>query len=79
MNTIKSTLVLKEHYPDINIKVFYINIRALGKGFKELYMRSVLSGVQYIRGLPGTIEQLSDASLRVGVENTGTGNVELWA
>ncbi len=40
MNTIKSTLVLKEHYPDIDIKVFYIDIRAFGKGFEDLFMRS---------------------------------------
>jgi heterodisulfide reductase subunit A len=78
MNTIKSTLVLKEHYPDINIKVFYIDIRAFGKGFEELYMRSRRSGVHYLRGLPGTIEELSDGSLRVAVENTGTGKLEFW-
>ena len=78
MNTIKSTLVLKEHYPDININVFYIDIRAFGKGFEELYMRSRRSGVHYLRGLPGTIEELSDGSLRVAVENTGTGKLEFW-
>ena len=40
MNTIKSTLVLKEHHPDIEIQVFYIDIRAFGKGFEDLYTRS---------------------------------------
>ena len=40
MNTIKSTLVLKEHYPDMEIKVFYIDIRAFGKGFEDLYRKS---------------------------------------
>ena len=54
MNTIKSTLVLKEHYPDIEVKVFYIDIRAFGKGFEDLYLRSRRLGVQYFRGLPGS-------------------------
>lgn len=76
MNTIKSTLVLKEHYPDIDIKVFYIDIRAFGKGCEDLYLRSRRLGVQYVKGLPGTVEELTDRSLRVAVENTATGKLE---
>ena len=37
MNTIKDTLMLKEHYPDMEVKVFYIDIRAFGKGFEDLF------------------------------------------
>jgi heterodisulfide reductase subunit A len=77
MNTVKSSLVLKEHYPDINVKVFYIDIRAFGKGFEDLYKRSRQMGVHYIRGLPGTVEETEDRSLRVAVENTATGAIEL--
>ena len=76
MNTIKSTLVLKEHDPDIDIKVFYIDIRAFGKGFEDLYTRSRRQGVQYIRGLPGTVEEKEDGGLRLAVENTATGKLE---
>jgi heterodisulfide reductase subunit A len=77
MNTVKSSLVLKEHYPDINVKVFYIDIRAFGKGFEDLYKRSRQMGVHYIRGLPGTVEETEDRGLRVAVENTATGAIEL--
>ena len=76
MNTIKSTLVLKEHYPDIDIKVFYIDIRAFGKGFEDLYNRSRSLGVQYLRGLPGSVEELEDGTMRVAVENTATNKIE---
>lgn len=76
MNTIKSTLVLKEHHPDIEIKVFYIDIRAFGKGFEELYNRSRSLGVRYQRGLPGSVEEQADGSLRVAVENSATRKVE---
>jgi len=76
MNTIKSTLVLKEHYPDMVVKVFYIDIRAFGKGFEDLYNRSRSLGVQYVRGLPGSVEELPDGTMRVAVENTSTGRVE---
>lgn len=76
MNTIKSTLVIKEHYPDVEVKVFYIDIRAFGKGFEDLYKRSKRQGVKYIRGLPGSTEELADQSIRIAVEDTVSGKVE---
>jgi heterodisulfide reductase subunit A len=76
MNTVKSTLLLKEHYPDMDIKVFYIDIRAFGKGFEDLFKRSRRLGVHYIRGLPGNVQETPDGSLRVAVENTQTGKLE---
>ena len=77
MNTIKSTLQLKEHYPDIELKVFYIDIRAFGKGFEDLYRRSMGEGVHYLRGLPGAIrEDPETRDLILSVENTATGKLE---
>ena len=78
MNTIKSTLVLKEHCPDMDVKVFYIDIRAFGKGFEDLYKRSRRLGVHYLRGLPGTVEETPDGGLRVAVENTALGKIEFF-
>jgi heterodisulfide reductase subunit A len=77
MNTVKSTLMLKEHYPDMEIKVFYIDIRAFGKGFEDLYTRSRRLGVKYIRGLPGTVEEDDNKGLRVAVENTSHRRLEM--
>ncbi len=77
MNTIKNTLVLKEHYPDIEIKVFYIDIRAYGKGFEDLFRRSKGMGVRYIRGLPGSIkEDPKTKDLILSVENTATNELD---
>ena len=78
MNTVKSTLVLKEHHPDMDVKVFYMDIRAFGKGFEDLYKRSRRLGVHYVRGLPGTVEETADRSLRVAVENAATGALEFF-
>ncbi len=75
MNTIKSTLVLKEHHPEIDIKVFYIDIRAFGKGFEDLYTKSRSLGVQYIRGLPGSIVETCENGLRVAVDNGARGKI----
>lgn len=73
MNTIKSAIMLKEHYPDIEVKVFYIDIRAFGKGFEDLFRRSKSMGIRYIRGLPGSIrEDAQSGELILTVENTAT-------
>jgi len=77
MNTVKDSLLLKDHYPDMDIKVFYMDIRAFGKGFEDLYMRSKEAGVRYIRGLPGEVELDDNGTLRVYVENTSSGELEM--
>jgi len=79
MNTIKETLQLKEHYPDVEITVFYIDLRAFGKGFEELLRRSREAGVRYVRGLPGAvIEDPDTGNLIVSVENTTAGRLEQY-
>ena len=55
MNTIKDSLLIKEHWPETEIYVFYIDIRAFGKGFEDLYRRAKSEGVKFIRGLPAEI------------------------
>ena len=77
MNTIKDSLLINEHYPDTEVYVFYIDIRAYGKGFEDLYRRSKEAGVHYIRGLPGEVTENPDSkNLKVRVENTTTSRVE---
>jgi heterodisulfide reductase subunit A2 len=77
MNTIKDTLMLKEHYPDMEVKVFYIDIRAFGKGFEDLFQRSKGKGVKYIRGLPGDVqEDPQSQGLILFAENTSTNLLE---
>ncbi len=77
MNTVKDSLLLKDHYPDVDVTVYYMDIRAFGKGFEELYMRSKAAGVRYVRGLPGEVEEdPTTHDLRVFVENTTAGRLE---
>jgi heterodisulfide reductase subunit A len=77
MNTIKDSLLIKEHHPDTEIYVFYMDIRAYGKGFEDLYKRSQEEGVHYIRGFPGEVtEDPVSRNIKVRVENTTTCEVE---
>lgn len=71
MNTIKDSLLIKEHWPDVKIYVFYVDIRAFGKGFEDLYRRAREEGVIFIRGLPAeVIEDRKTNNLWLIGENT---------
>ena len=77
MNTIKQTLQVFEHHPETSSTVFYMDIRAFGKGFEQLYRRSRENGTRYVRGLPGFVEEDPETrDLIVHVENTTTGKLE---
>jgi heterodisulfide reductase subunit A len=79
MNTVKDSLLIKEHDPEAEIVVFYMDIRAFGKGFEDLLRRSRDAGVRYIRGFPGEIkEDPVTKNLLVKVENTTTSRVEQY-
>jgi len=71
MNTIKDSLLIKEHWPETEIYVFYIDIRAYGKGFEDLYNRARKEGVKFIRGLPAeVVEDRKTCNLWLIGENT---------
>jgi heterodisulfide reductase subunit A len=79
MNTVKDSLLINEHYPDTEMYVFYMDLRAFGKGFEDLLRRSREIGVHYIRGLPGEVkEDPVTKNLLLKVENTTTALVEKY-
>lgn len=76
MNTIKDSLLIKEHWPESEIHVFYVDIRAFGKGFEDLYRRARKEGVIFIRGLPSDIfEDRKTRDLWLFGENTLKGEL----
>ncbi len=75
MNTIKDALLIKEHWPETKIYVFYLDIRAFGKGFEDLYKRARREGVVFIRGLPSEIREDSSGDLHMVGEDTLKGGL----
>jgi len=56
MYTAKHAIAIKEKYPDINVNVFYIDVRTPGKNFDEFYRRAIeVYGVNYIKGQVGKV------------------------
>ena len=66
MYTAKHAILTRDHYPDTNITVFYIDVRTPGKNFDEFYRRAVEQyGVHYIKGMVGKVTPQADGTLDV--------------
>lgn len=66
MYTAKHAMLVKEKYPDIDVHVFYIDVRTPGKLFDEFYRRAGEEyRVNYIKGQVGKITQAEDGRLMV--------------
>ncbi len=56
MYTAKHAMLVREKYPDVNVRVFYIDVRTPGKNFDEFQRRAVEQyGVDYIKGMVGKV------------------------
>ncbi|MCU0861613.1 MAG: FAD-dependent oxidoreductase [Methanomassiliicoccales archaeon] len=55
MNAMKWASAVRESDPSIETYVLYIDIRAHGKGYEDLYRRAREKGVRFIRGQPSMI------------------------
>jgi heterodisulfide reductase subunit A len=69
MYTAKQAHLVRDKLPDARVTVFYIDIRAFGKGFEEFYDRVREEQVRYRRGNPSEIYRRGDR-LVVRAEDT---------
>jgi len=66
MYTAKHAMLIRDKYPDVNVTVFYIDVRTPGKNFDEFYRRAVEEyGVNYIKGQVGKVLPQPDGTLKV--------------
>ncbi len=76
MTTIKQAILLKEEHPEYEICIFYIDIRAFGKGFEEFYRRARSNFVTFIRGkVSEIVENRKTGNLLLRFEDTLSGEV----
>jgi heterodisulfide reductase subunit A len=78
MNAIKDCMLVKQHEPGIEeLQVYYIDLRAAGKGFEEFYQRTLdMPELKYIRSRPSKImEDPETKNLIIYTEDGETGKV----
>jgi len=77
MYAIKQARQLKEKHPDIEVRIFYTDIRAFGKGFEEFYKKAAGDyGVLFNRGrVAEVIEDPKTKNLVFRAEDTVLGSI----
>jgi heterodisulfide reductase subunit A len=75
MSSMKNAQLLKERYPDIDVTIHYIDIRAGGEMYEEYYIRSQEMGINFIRGKVGEILQDGQGKLNLRYEDTLNGEI----
>jgi heterodisulfide reductase subunit A len=69
--SVKCALLIKEHYPETEVTIFYQDLRMQGKYFEDQYLKAREVGVRFIRGRAGDVQQYpATKNLRVSVEDT---------
>ncbi len=57
MYAIKNATLLKQMIPDMDISIFYMDIRTPSKGYEEFYNRAREAGIRFIHGRPSQITE----------------------
>jgi heterodisulfide reductase subunit A len=76
MYSMKQAQLLLGALPMADITIYYINIRAFGKGYDEFYQSSREMGVQFVKGKVGTIKEKENGDLTVRYEDIREGSVK---
>ncbi len=58
----KEAIIAKEHSPDIDCTIFYIDMRTFAKGYERYFNRAKESGIKYIRSRPSSIKEISETN-----------------
>lgn len=75
MYAIKNGVLLKEHVHDVDVTIFYTDIRTIGKGSEEFYQRAREEfNVHFVRGRVAKVIEIPETkNLLVRAEDTETG------
>lgn len=76
MYATKEASIVKESNPEIDITIYYMDIRAYGKDFQQYYDHAKKLGVKYVRGRPSSVYENKNKSLIVRYKDTLSGKIK---
>ncbi|MDZ7261335.1 MAG: CoB--CoM heterodisulfide reductase iron-sulfur subunit A family protein, partial [candidate division KSB1 bacterium] len=78
MNALKDALIIHEHFPEAELMIFYIDIRAFGKGFEEFFARAAnIDKLSFIKAKPSkVVEDPHTGETVITYEDTETGKID---
>jgi heterodisulfide reductase subunit A len=76
MYAIKQAMLLNGALPLADVTLYYMDIRAFGKGYEQFYQNAKAMGVNFVRGKAAAIREDAEQNPIVKVELTEEGRVE---
>jgi heterodisulfide reductase subunit A-like polyferredoxin len=73
MYSIKQAQLIMGALPLADITIYYIDIRAFGKGYEEFYQQAKGMGVRFVKGRVGKIEETGKGNLLLRYEDIAAG------
>lgn len=70
MYSIKQAMLLSGSLPLADITIYYMDIRAFGKGYEQFFQNAKAMGINFVRGKVARIDPLVGGDLAVHVEST---------
>ena len=58
MYATKEAIIAKEHEPELDFHIFFIDFRAFSKGFEQYYERAKEMGIKYTRCRPSSVKEV---------------------
>jgi heterodisulfide reductase subunit A len=68
MYAIKQAMLLSGALPIADITIYYMDIRAFGKGYEEFYRSAQAMGIEFVKGKVARLSENADQSVTVRVE-----------
>ncbi|MGB6064660.1 MAG: CoB--CoM heterodisulfide reductase iron-sulfur subunit A family protein [Desulfomonilaceae bacterium] len=68
MYAIKQAMLLSGALPLVDVTIYYMDIRAFGKGYEEFYQNAKAMGIEFVKAKVGKIMEGEDHNLKVRVE-----------
>ncbi len=72
---LKNAQLLKQEYPEMEIVIFYIDIRTTDKNNEEYYRSIRAQDITFIKGKPGDIKLNENGTMKLFYDNTLSGEV----
>ena len=69
MYAIKQAMLLSGSLPLADITIYYMDIRAFGKGYEQFYQNAIAMGIEFVKGKVATISEGESGTGRVHYES----------
>ncbi|MCK5200609.1 MAG: FAD-dependent oxidoreductase, partial [Spirochaetales bacterium] len=69
MYSVKHAQLLMGALPLVDVTIYFIDMRAFGKGYDEFYEQSKAMGVEYIKGKAARVKQLENGNMSLHYED----------